>query len=509
MMLPALSRVLIGDLYYILDIGNKSAEVTYKSFLSDNMDYVSGNLLIPETVNYGDITYTVTTIGSSAFNSCTGLTSVIIPNSVTSIGDHAFEECTGLTSIEIPTSVSSIGNNAFLYCCGLTNIEIPNSVKSIGDGAFTYCTGFKSIEIPSSVTTIGNNAFSCCTSLASIVIPNSVKSIGEHVFSWCDGLTKIDVDSDNCYYQSYEDILYSKGLTTLICCPGGKTGSVKIPDSVTTIGDGAFWSCKGLTNIILGNSVSSIEDRAFYGTNGLTSFVFPNSVITIGNEVFWGNVNLKSIYIGEKVNCIGEAAFGTSHPIEKIIVAAQVPPSATKDIFPDEVYTDAKLYVPERAINSYKETTPWSDFFNIKSLDELSDSDGQTDIKIVPVLTVGEKLRLVAKNVDDRTLTEIQSWSSSDSSVATVNEDGMVTAISRGNVLITGTSENGKTTDIELEVISGSPNSNIDYVISVTNEDDAVFTTSGIKVLDRTTQEDLKTLAPGIYIIGGKKVMVR
>ncbi len=101
----------------------------------------------------------VTSIGGSAFEGCTGLTSITIPDSVTSIGDRAFEECTGLTSITIPDSVTNIGWYAFENCTGLTSITIPDSVTSIGDHAFRDCTGLTSITIPNSVTSIGPYAF--------------------------------------------------------------------------------------------------------------------------------------------------------------------------------------------------------------------------------------------------------------------------------------------------------------------------------------------------------------
>ena len=106
----------------------------------------SGNIVIPESVDgYKD--NKVISIGFGAFNGCTGLTSVTIPNSVTSIGTYAFYGCTGLTSIEIPNSVIGIGDYAFSYCTGLTSIEIPNSVTGISEGAFRYCTGLTSLSI--------------------------------------------------------------------------------------------------------------------------------------------------------------------------------------------------------------------------------------------------------------------------------------------------------------------------------------------------------------------------
>ncbi|MDY6229309.1 MAG: leucine-rich repeat domain-containing protein, partial [Prevotella sp.] len=111
----------------------------------------------------------VTSIGDGAFNYCTGLTSITIPNSVTSIGEAAFDYCTGLTSVTIGNSVTSIGDGAFFGCTGLISITIPNSVTSIGDDAFGYCPGLTSITIPNSVTSIGDGAFRLCSGLTSVI----------------------------------------------------------------------------------------------------------------------------------------------------------------------------------------------------------------------------------------------------------------------------------------------------------------------------------------------------
>ena len=135
----------------------------------------------------------MTTISDNAFQLCSRLISIEIPDSVTSIGNHAFEYCSGLASIEIPNSVTSIGDYAFSDCSGLVSIEIPISVSSIGYYAFSGCSGLTSIEIPNSVTSISSYAFYHCSGLVSIVIPNSVTSIGNDAFYYCNSLCSIIV----------------------------------------------------------------------------------------------------------------------------------------------------------------------------------------------------------------------------------------------------------------------------------------------------------------------------
>lgn len=212
----------------------------------------SEHVIIPSQITSKGVAYKTTSIGRGAFEDCTSLTSITIPNSVTSIGEYAFHNCTSLTSIIIPNSVTSIYWSVFSGCSRLTkivvaeenknydsrdncnaiietasnklivgcsNTKIPNSVISIGTGAFAGgCESLVSIAIPNSVTSIGAGAFSDCKSLTSITIPNSVTSIGEYAFS-------------------------STALT-----------SITIPNSVTSIGNGAFWLCNNLTFVNIQNT---------------------------------------------------------------------------------------------------------------------------------------------------------------------------------------------------------------------------------------------------------------
>ena len=297
---------------------------------------VPESIIIPATID----DYPVTAIGSRAFFRCTGLTSVILPESLTSIDGYAFYGCTGLTSITIPEGVTSIGWHAFSGCTGLTSITIPTSVTSIGEGAFSGCSGLTSITIPASVTSIGRYAFSGCTGLTSITIPASVSSIGNYAFEYCSGLTSITVDENNPVYYSLNNCIIELATKTLI--RGCKASVIPSDGSVTSIGDSAFSGCTGLTSINIPASVTKISGSSFSGCSDLINIVVDKnnpvyyslnnciielatktlirgckasvipsdgSVTSIGDSAFDGCSGLTSITIPENVTLIGSAAF--------------------------------------------------------------------------------------------------------------------------------------------------------------------------------------------------------
>ncbi len=298
----------IDGIYYNLIEKAKVAEVTSHPNIYN--DY-TGDIFIPEKVTYNDVEYRVEVIGNNAFQNCSRLTSITIPNSVTSIGNHTFEGCSGLTSITIPNSVTSIGTWAFQDCTHLTSITIPNSVTSIGSSAFYRCSGLTSITIPNNMTSIGNQVFAGCKSLTSITIPNSVTTICGGAFSSCSALI-----------------------------------SITIPNSVTSIEWEAFQYCSSLSSITIPNSVKNIEQRAFMGCSSLTSITIPNSVTSIENSAFLGCSKLENVY------CYAEKV-----------------PSTSQNAFADSYIQYATLHVPASAINDYKATAPWSEFGTIKAID--------------------------------------------------------------------------------------------------------------------------------------------
>ena len=305
------------------------------------------------------IGYGVTCIPERAFESCTNLKSITIPNSVKSIGYAAFQGCTNLANVVIPNSITSVERYAFsgtawynnqpdgvVYVGKVlfkykgtmpenTSIIVEDGVCSISGEAFYGCDGLKSIEIPNSVKSIGEDAFYNCSGLTSVVIGNGVTSIGSYAFhgtAWYDNQPDGVIYIEDFLY-AYKGSMYNTSIIvkdgTLRIASGAFNScqylrSITIPNSVTSIGDDAFCYCTGLTSITIPNSVTSIGDNAFSNCTGLTNVVIGNSVTSIGGYAFSDCTGLTSITIPNGVTSIEEGAFDGCTGLTSIEIPSSV-----------------------------------------------------------------------------------------------------------------------------------------------------------------------------------------
>jgi len=289
-----------------------------------------GDVIIPSTLGG----MPVTAIGNRAFEYCSHLHSLIIPEGVVSVGDDAFAGCSGLSRVSLPDSVLVIGRGAFDGCDSMTSITIPSNVTSISEGAFNGCSSLTSITIPSNVTSIGDYAFYFCTSLTNITIPSSVTSIGNYAFCACWSLTSVTIQGGVTSIGNYA---FGGCILTNITIPNSVTSigdsafegcttltNVTIPSSVTSIGASAFRRCNSLTNVTIQSSMTSIGNYAFYGCTSLTSITIPSSVTSIGNYAFYDCTSLTNITIPSSVTSIGDSAFNGCNSLSSITIQGGV-----------------------------------------------------------------------------------------------------------------------------------------------------------------------------------------
>ncbi len=265
-----------GIYYNITSEADKTAEVT-----SSGGTKYSGSITIPATVTYGDVTYSVTSIGYSAFYNCSSLTAITLPEGVTSIGHYAFYNCSSLTAITLPEGVTSIGSCAFSACSSLTAITIPEGVTSIGDSAFRDCSSLTAITLPKSVTSIGDYAFRNCRSLIAISLPEGITSIGNGVFKDCRSLIAITLPEEvtSIGERAFESCISLTGIT--------------IPEGVTSLGGNALSACTSLTYIAcLAGTPPEINYNAFdLVDTSIPLYVPAGSVEAYKKSTYWNMFN--------------------------------------------------------------------------------------------------------------------------------------------------------------------------------------------------------------------------
>jgi hypothetical protein len=414
----------------------------------------------------------VLSVASHAFEDCKSLSTIDIPESVNSLGNYAagnkggvFSGCSGLVSVNLPSSVNSYeGGNMFNGCTNLLNVRIPDGATSIRSGAFANCTSLINVIIPESVIRTGGSCFENCTSLESIILPDGLEELGQTIstslypiIKGCSSLTEISLPESITTVA--EAALYGAGIETVEIYPNmlersGFTNTSTYYYSVSRLGaafasesnikDKKNYSVMGLKEVILKKSsiTYSIPDHAFRYFFTLESITLPDGLTSVGAYAFMNDYSLKSIDFPSTLKDISYRALHGCSGLESIWFRSTTPPTLGSEAL--DYTNNCPIYVPLGCVQAYREADGWSEY-----ADRIQVFPSQAipleGVSLIPSMTLanGSTATLTPTfTPSDATNTDV-TWSSSNTSVATVNAQGNVTAVGNGTTTITVTTNDG------------------------------------------------------------------
>ena len=448
-------------------------------------------------------------IEDGLFSGCTSLQSVNIPDSVTQIKDYAFRDCTSLININIPDGVTSIGKEAFSYCRSLGDVSLPDRLTEMGKGAFACCS-ITFVEIPSGLQEVPDSAFCACKTLSKITFTDSLQSIGQlafastaiesltfcrdnfvindRAFEQCDNLKSVIFDAkDICIYDkaffgcnALNNVTFNYPITisdlSFYSCRSLKEivipedsivmgrafvssglQKVTLPSSYDQVEEGTFEGCYDLTELVLGTDLVMLNEYAFCNC-GFETVDFLRDGVCISSEALCMD-SLKTVYLPKVVKIDGNA-FGDQNYDPN-------PEEEDEEDYPNnitDVYYQGTKAEWEALRRDFKSET---EFYSQDVTSGIYDPDGvlfaRTTIhftddagevgatavslnKAEVTLKVGEAEALTATVLPENATNKNVSWSSSAPAIATVDNNGKVTAVSEGEAIITVTTEDGNKT---------------------------------------------------------------
>ena len=327
-------------------------------------DAAAENINIGKTVSYKGIAMTVNNIKpytcyqnpfiKSADVSCNG-----------SIGDYAFDGCSSLQSIDIPNGITQMGSYAFRNCSNMTSAKIGTGVTAINEYTFSGCSALKDVQIGSNVRTIGNYVFSGCTSLPVINIPKAVTSIGNYTFQNCTALREAVMEdrADDTVLS-----LGSNGSSPMFAsCPLDKVyiGRNISYNKTSNYGYSPFYRNTSLRSVTITDRETEVSENEFYGCTNLKEVKIGDGVTTIGSWAFSGCAAIDYFAFGSSVKTIGQEAFSDCTAMTRLISRAATPPSCGSQALDDINKWTCTLSVPAGSTSAYQAAAQWKEFFFI------------------------------------------------------------------------------------------------------------------------------------------------
>ena len=363
---------------------------------------------------------------------------------VKSIGKKAFSG-SRIERLTIPESITNIDEEAFSSCTLLKKLTVSNGVKTIKSNTFKNCSSLTIISLPTTIKTIEMNAFNGCASLEQVNIPSSVVNLDGCAFLHCSNLKRINVDSQNKYYCSENGIVYNKNKTQFVTCPGGFSGTLKLPLSVTSIDStGGAVSCKKLTDLVLPPKLKAIPYAAFANCKRLESVTVPCNVNKIDTSAFTGCTSLKTVVISSGTTSIESDAFGGCTSLESVTIPASVKSIAVDAFEGDSSLTiiaptdsSAVKYAVKNNINYRRDDTPEVEKIYFEENTLTMEKGGSQKLSVWYSPGDAAKFDLYAVSSDE-TVIKIES--------------GYMKAVGAGTAVVTVYTSTGKYTELTVTV---------------------------------------------------------
>ena len=426
-----------------------------------NVIYENNNYLACYPAGKAGTSYTVPshakTINTSSFEGVSNLTEIILHDEISLIGVSAFRDCSSLTEITIPASVTEISNTLLYGCSSLKNVNIHNNVKNIYYGAFMGCTALESIVIPESVNYMEGGIFANCTNLKSVTLPQNITSLGDETFENCTSLETISIPANVKEIGSNA----FNGCTAL--------SSIILPDGVTSLGNNTFQRCTSLTSMVVPNDVKKIGNYAFQGCSNLEKIHMPKTLESLGNNAFQECTSLKAIKL-YNIKKIGSSTFSGCTSLNSIVL-----PNSLEKI---------GLFA----------------FYECSALEEITLPSNITNIDYCAFAYCSSLSAVYASSPTPATFDDTDAFkniaegatlyvSSAEAEVAYEADSNWTAFFDKDHIIF----DEGVYSGIENISISNNENGN--------NAQPIIYNINGVRINEISQ--------PGIYIINGKKVLVK
>lgn len=416
--------------------GSALESVTFQAGRTEIPDYLFAGAEHLREIN---IPETVTRIGKRSFGGCKSLTTVVVPAGVTVIDDEAFNTCTKLETISLPEGLLQIGSSAFYDCSLLDQIALPQTLQSLGSNVFTNCTSLSSISLPDGVTTMGTYVFSGCANLTWAKLSDGLTSVGDGTFQNCTNLKEVAFPSKA---QSIGDYAFD----------GSGVENISLPDSVESIGNWAFYQCAALRTLQLGQNLNLIDREAFRGCTALTGVVIPAATATLDAYCFADCANLSSVTFEDgRLTAIPTGAFYQCPALTEI----RLPYSVTS--IEDSAFGNCTgltgITIPRRVESISTSAFNYPDRMTIYGVEgtyaqTFADQNGYTFVaKDVPAVSIEMENQLtllpgftnsvlLRRTVTPEDYTDEVVFRSSDDSIVTVSDTGLLTGKAPGTATV-------------------------------------------------------------------------